>query len=121
MKPARGDDPLVIPNSWLRDDQAARGVPGKGWEGPVVGRLITEQTDPSVLEVHRAVDAGSADAGLPVLPPYIRRDHDEQLAREAAGGQRDGGAGVRVIAWQDPRLLEGGPRHRAREGRWRGY
>ena len=38
-----------------------------------------------MLEVHRPVIVDSAGADLPVLPPYIRRDHDADLAGVAAG------------------------------------
>ncbi len=75
-----GEEPPTV-RQWeqrLREDQAARGVPGEGRQGPVVGRLIAGLTDPFVLEIHRPVDAGP---GLPVLPPYIRRDHDTDLAQ----------------------------------------
>jgi uncharacterized protein YidB (DUF937 family) len=75
----------------LQIDQAARSVPGeRGGEGTQVGRLIAELSDPFVLEVHRPVVIDSAGADLPVLPPYIRRGHDAELARvvaRAAGGR----------------------------------
>ena len=46
------------------------------------GRPLTEETDPFALEVHRPVepDAGTSQ-DLPLLPPYVRRPHDEELAR----------------------------------------
>ena len=46
------------------------------------GRPLTEETDPFALEVHRPVEAdGGTSQDLPLLPPYVRRPHDEELAR----------------------------------------
>ena len=42
-----------------------------------LGRPLREITDPFGLEVHRCIDVGTA--GLPVLPPYVQREHDKQL------------------------------------------
>ena len=42
-----------------------------------LGRPLREITDPFGLEVHRCIDGGTA--GLPVLPPYVQREHDKQL------------------------------------------
>ena len=49
---------------------------------PAPGRPLTEETDPFALEVHRPLepDAGTS-RDLPTLPPYMRRAHDEELAR----------------------------------------
>jgi hypothetical protein len=46
------------------------------------GRPLAEVTDPFALEVHRPVEAGDASGrqGLPPLPAYISRAHDEKLA-----------------------------------------
>src|SRR5207302_5422835 len=44
-----------------------------------VGRPVAEFMDPLELEVHPAIDAGAAAAGLPRLPAYVTRDHDERL------------------------------------------
>lgn len=58
------------------------------------GRQLGEFTDPTALEVHRAIQIGlPADAGsLPVLPAYVERDHDRRLralvAEAAAGASR---------------------------------
>ena len=58
-----------------------------------LGRPLTEETDPFALEVHRPVkpDAGTS-RDLPQLPPYVRRPHDEELARvtQAATESRSG-------------------------------
>jgi hypothetical protein len=86
-----GEEPPTVRqwDQWRRRDQFAR-VPGQGDdEDARPGRLVTELTDPFALEVHRPVAVDSAAADLPVLPPYIRRRHDEDLARvvtRAAGG-----------------------------------
>ena len=42
----------------------------------VAGRPLEEVTDPFVLEVHRPVQPEDAPPGLPVLPPYVPREHD---------------------------------------------
>ncbi|HUY60494.1 MAG TPA: transcriptional regulator, partial [Candidatus Dormibacteraeota bacterium] len=82
--------PLAEWERLLDADQTALGH-GEPRRGPGHGQLISALTDPFVLEVHRPVEVdGPAGAGLPVLPPYIRRAHDEDLAvivGRAAGGR----------------------------------
>jgi tetratricopeptide (TPR) repeat protein len=55
-----------------------------------LGRPIADARDPFAFEVHRAIDAGAASAGLPVLPAYIPREHDRRLGeivkRAVSGG-----------------------------------
>ncbi|MEU4526388.1 hypothetical protein AB0F52_47655 [Amycolatopsis sp. NPDC024027] len=61
---------------WLRDDRAA-----------VDGPLPAGLTDPFALGVRRPIavsPAGANPADPPVLPPYIPRRHDEELARVVA-------------------------------------
>jgi hypothetical protein len=83
------------PREWshlMRADEGARGALGDA--GP--GRLVAELTDPFTLEVHRPVEVdGPAGAGLPVLPPYIKRDHDDSLAN--AVGQAIGGCSAMAV------------------------
>ena len=53
-------------------------------------------TDPFALEVHRPVQPEDAPPGLPVLPPYVPREHDQvlgQVVRAAA----DGRSGIAVL------------------------
>ena len=60
------------------------------------GRLLAEVTDPFALEVHRPVQPGGRRPGLPVLPPYVAREHDRELAgvvRAAA----EGASGIAVL------------------------
>ena len=62
----------------------------------MAGRLLEEVTDPFVLEVHRPVQLEDAPPGLPVLPRYVPREHDEvlgQVVRAAA----DGRSGIAVL------------------------
>jgi hypothetical protein len=62
--------------------------PGSGVT--VAGRLLEKVTDPFTLEVHRPVRPDDAPPGLPVLPPYVPREHDQALAqvvRAAADGR----------------------------------
>lgn len=68
----------------LRADQSGR-------TDTKAGRLIAELSDPFALEVHRPVSISGA-ANLPVLPPYVWRSHDEELAyvvRRAASGHSE--------------------------------
>ncbi|MEU0791681.1 hypothetical protein ABZ342_16550 [Amycolatopsis sp. NPDC005961] len=56
---------------------------------PSIGKPLAEITDPFALEVHRPITFDDAD-GLPGLPPYIRRPHDDRLAEviaRAMGGE----------------------------------
>ena len=56
------------------------------------GRPLEEVTDPFVLEVHRPVQPEEAPPGLPVLPPYVPREHDQvlgQVVRAAAEGRSE--------------------------------
>ena len=56
----------------------------------VAGRPLAEVTDPFVLEVHRPVQPEDAPPGLPVLPLYVPREHDDvlgQVVRAAAEGR----------------------------------
>ena len=60
------------------------------------GRPLEEVTDPFILEVHRPVQPEDAPPGLPVLPPYVPREHDQvlgQVVRAAA----DGRSGIAVL------------------------
>jgi hypothetical protein len=66
----------------LEADQATRQPRAPAPAGP--GRLISELDDPFALEVHRPVDAGSGGQELGLLPPYVRRDHDDDLAAVVA-------------------------------------
>ena len=57
---------------------------------PPAGRLLAEISDPFALEVHRPVQPEDVPAGLPELPVYVRREHDEALGevvRAAAAGR----------------------------------
>ena len=68
--------------------------PGSGVT--VAGRPLAEVTDPFVLEVHRPVQPEDAPPGLPLLPPYVPREHDQvlgQVVRAAAGGR----SGIAVL------------------------
>ena len=73
-------------------DAVAR--PGSGVT--VEGWPLEEVTDPFVLEVHRPVQPEDAPPGLPLLPPYVPREHDQvlgQVVRPAAGGR----SGIAVL------------------------
>ena len=75
------------------------GSPGgpRAGAGPVAaGRPLAEVRDPFALEVHRPVLPEDAPAGLPELPAYVPRGHDQVLAqvvRAAAGGR----SGIAVL------------------------
>jgi hypothetical protein len=60
------------------------------------GRPLQEVTDPFVLEVHRPVQPEDAPPGLPLLPLYVLRGHDQvlgQVVRAAAEGR----SGIAVL------------------------
>jgi hypothetical protein len=76
------------------DVRDAPARPGSGVT--VAGRPLADVTDPFALEVHRPVQPEDAPPGLPVLPPYVRREHDEvlgQVVRAAASGR----SGIAVL------------------------
>jgi hypothetical protein len=60
------------------------------------GRLLAEVTDPFALEVHRPVQLGERRPRLPVLPPYVAREHDRDLARVARAAA-EGSSGIAVL------------------------
>ncbi len=60
------------------------------------GRLLAEVSDPFALEVHRPVQPEDAPAGLPELPAYVPREHDQvlaQMVRAPAAGR----SGIAVL------------------------
>ena len=67
-----------IVNVW-HGAQAAGADPDGGVT--VAGRPLAEVTDPFVLEVHRPVEPEDAPPGLPELPPYVPREHDQVLGQ----------------------------------------
>jgi hypothetical protein len=78
----------------LGEAQAAVADPDGGVT--VAGRRLEEMADPFVLEVHRPVQPDDAPPGLPLLPPYVPREHDQvlgQLVRAAAAGR----SGIAVL------------------------
>ena len=79
----------------LREAQPA-GADQPDSDVTVAGRPLEEVTDPFVLEVHRPVQPEDAPPGLPVLPPYVPREHDQalgQVVRAAAEGR----SGIAVL------------------------
>ena len=97
-------DQVAARLSDLPDQVAARVInAGREYQAAVVdggvtvaGRPLEEMTDPFVLEMHRPVQLDDAPPGLPVLPPYVPREHDEvlgQVVRAAA----DGRSGIAVL------------------------
>ncbi|MFC8201677.1 hypothetical protein ACFUTV_40810 [Streptomyces sp. NPDC057298] len=86
-----------------------------------LGRPLGEVTDPFALEVHHAID--STVEGQSSLPAYVRRAHDDQLAKvvaqAASGGSRiavlvgDSSTGKTRACWEALRQL------RQREEPWR--
>ena len=86
--------PDVRPVNARREAQAAAADPDGGVT--VAGRPLEEVTDPFDLEVHRPVQPEDAPPGLPVLPPYVPREHDQvlgQVVRAAAEGR----SGIAVL------------------------
>ena len=74
-------------SSAVQRGQAARALAPQpaGWP-------LTEVRDPFALEVHRPVQPEDAPEGLPILPPYVPREHDEvlgQVVRAVTGGRSE--------------------------------
>ena len=83
-----------VVNAWREAQAAVADQPDS--DVTMAGWLLEEVTDPFVLEVHRPVQLADAPSGLPVLPPYEKRDHDQvlgQVVRAAA----DGHSGIAVL------------------------
>ena len=83
-----------VVDAWREAQAAVADQPDSGVM--VAGRPLEEVTDPFVLEVHRPVQPEDAPPGLPVLPPYVPREHDQalgQVVRAAA----DGRSGIAVL------------------------
>jgi hypothetical protein len=62
----------------------------------VAGQLLAEVTDPFALEVHRPVQPEDAPPGLPVLPSYMPREHDQVLG-EVVRAAADGRSSIAVL------------------------
>jgi uncharacterized protein YidB (DUF937 family) len=67
-----------------------------GRDSAPVGRLLGEVTDPFALEVHRPVQPDDPPPGLPVLPAYVPREHDEVL-RRVVRAAAEGRSGIAVL------------------------
>ena len=61
-----------------------------------VGVPLAEVTDPFLLEVHRPVQPEDPPPGLPLLPPYVPREHDQALG-QVVGAATDGRSGIAVL------------------------
>jgi hypothetical protein len=68
---------------------------GRQPAGP--GQLVERLDDPFALEVHPAIDAGAQAAGLPALPAYVPRDHDERLRDVVRRAAISGSSAVAVL------------------------
>jgi uncharacterized protein YidB (DUF937 family) len=64
--------------------------------GTPAGRLLAEVTDPFTLEVHRPVQVEVPLPELPVLPTYVPRQHDQELA-EVVQAAAKGVSGIAVL------------------------
>jgi hypothetical protein len=60
------------------------------------GRPLREVCDPFELEVHRPAQPETAHESLPVLPLYVTREHDGELARVVAAAA-GGSSGIAVL------------------------
>jgi uncharacterized protein YidB (DUF937 family) len=99
----------------LRQAQAAVADPDGGVT--MAGRPLEEVTDPFALEVHQPVQPEDAPPGLPLLPPYVPREHDEvlgQVVRAAAEGRSgiaalvgESSTGKTRACWEALALLQG--------------
>jgi hypothetical protein len=69
--------------------------PRTGAQRPA-GRPLDEVTDPFGLEVHRPVQADDPPQGLTLLPTYMPREHDLQMA-EVVQAAAEGVSGIAVL------------------------
>ena len=83
----------------------------------LVGRPLAEVRDPFALEVHRPVQPGNSQAGLPELPTYVPREHDIELGLVVQAAV-EGGSQIAVLVggsstgktrtcWEALQLLRG--------------
>ena len=90
-----------------------------GSSAEVAGWPLDEVTDPFTLEVHRPVQPENLQAELPMLPVYVRREHDLELTRIVRVAAR-GSSGIAVLVggsstgktracWEALRLLRDQP------------
>ncbi len=98
--------PLADWERLLEADHAAR-EPGEPGPGQLIAGL--DPLDAFVLEVHRPVTADTGAGDLPVLPRYVRRAHDEDLAEVAERAAAGHSAMAVLVDGEDAGLLGGGP------------
>ena len=60
------------------------------------GYLLAQVSDPFALEVHQPVQPDSALQNLPMLPPYVPREHDTELER-AVQAAAEGSSKIAVL------------------------
>ncbi|MEQ0560095.1 hypothetical protein ABJI51_13490 [Amycolatopsis sp. NEAU-NG30] len=65
------------------------------WQAVPVGKPLEEVVDPFALEVHRPITLDDTP-GLPTLPRYVRRPHDDRLA-EVVARALDGESAMAVL------------------------
>ncbi|GAA3843273.1 hypothetical protein GCM10022226_77820 [Sphaerisporangium flaviroseum] len=72
----------------IRTDQRERDAPAPDvplTSDIALGRPLEQVSDPFLLEVHRPIEVDAPHAEpLPVLPPYVPREHDQRLAQVVA-------------------------------------
>ena len=64
--------------------------------GAMAGRPVEEVTDPFAVEVHRPMQLEEPAFGMPVLPAYVPREHDVELARVVRAAI-EGSSGIAVL------------------------
>ena len=92
-------DPPPAQRYWMDLIEAAQPVRVRAsTQNGAVGWLIGDLADPFALEVHRPIEiaARPGEAQLPVLPPYVLRDHDRRLAEVVARAE-GGNSAIRVL------------------------
>ena len=92
-------DPPPAQRYWMDLIEAAQPVRVRASaQAGGVGWLIGDLADPFALEVHRPIEiaARQGAAQLPVLPPYVPRDHDRRLA-EVLSRAEGGNSAIRVL------------------------
>ena len=100
-------------------DEVRRALPGPRSDASPAGWLLDEVTDPFALEVHQPIQPEEPQPGMPVLPAYVEREHDAELASVVRTAMV-GGSGIAVLVsgsstgktracWEALRLLRDRP------------
>ncbi|MFJ8028854.1 hypothetical protein [Streptomyces sp. NPDC096311] len=97
---------LVITYSTWANENPQRGFWNNLWEEArnsaaktkpsSLGQKISERVNPFDLDIHRSIDSGASKLGLPSLPIYIQRPHDNEL-KDIVAAAAEGSSRIAVL------------------------